>query len=395
MFDAESTGHAAMREYLGGLEAVNWGHTSGWIWSYPLRAALELAFANGDLTREGLVAAVEQLETVDYEGMLPEEAGRFAGEPNDTVFRDVVINRPDANAPSGVTMVEDFFVGPTAEAYDFSQPCQAAEIIAAYPSRSGAAVLLLADTTPSGSTPIELTHDGHLHLPGPDLDLAAAGLTESEAAACATLFALDPIPGNITVPTSRNVNDQKTATDEAGALVPEQTEARPVDHPAGPDSLLPKETEQYVAAAATTTADIDQLAPVTTHPRPDLSADAVSADVNAPADSDAAASEKDRAGGTAEYDDAALNDTVDSWYADDCPFPRLTLLGPLAARTNGDHKAVARRRPFYLELLTYLVLHPDGVTGAQMAEDFGLKIQRLRTDIAEVRKWLGTNPDTG
>lgn len=271
---------------------------------------------------------------------------------------------------------------------------QAAEIIAAYPSRSGAAVLLFADTAPPGSTPIDLTHDGRLHLPALDLDLIAAGLTESEAAACATLLALDPVPDNTTVPISRSANDQKTTTDEAGALVPDQTEARPVDQPAGPDSLLPKETKQYVAAAATTTVDIDQLAPVTTHPRPDLPADAEAADLNAPTDPDAAASEEDGVGGTAD-DDPTLNNTVDSWYDDDCPYPRLTLLGPLAARTHGDHKAVARRRPFYLELLTYLVLHPQGVTGAQMAEDFGLKIQRLRTDIAEVRKWLGTNPDTG
>ena len=280
----------------------------------------------------------------------------------------------------------------TSDHADLAQ--QVAEIIAAYPSRSGATVLLLADTIPPGSTPIALTHDGRLHLTVLDLDLTAAGLTESEAAACATLFALDPVPDNITLPTSKNANGRKATTDEAGALVPEQTEARPIDQPAGPGSLLPKETKQYVAAAATTTDDIDQLAPVTTHPRPDLSADAEPTDLNTPADP-AAASEKEGAGGTAEDDDASLNGTVDTWYDDDCPYPRLTLLGPLAARTHGDHKAVARRRPFYLELLTYLVLHPQGVTGAQMAEDFGLKIQRLRTDIAEVRKWLGTNPDTG
>ncbi|MER7604729.1 LysM peptidoglycan-binding domain-containing protein [Nocardioides sp. NPDC127503] len=279
----------------------------------------------------------------------------------------------------------------TSDHADLAQ--QAAEIIAAYPSRSGAAVLLLADRTPPGSTPIDLNQHGRLHLPALDLDLTAAGLTESEAAACATLFNLDPVPGNITVPISRNANDQKTTTDEAGALVPDQTEARPIDQPAGPDSLLPKETKQYVAAAATTTVDIDQLAPVRTRPRPGLSAAAESAGLNTSADHDAVASEEEGTEGT--DDDPTLDDAVDSWYDDGCPYPRLTLLGPLVARTHGDHNAVARRRPFYLELLTYLVLHPHGVTGAQMAEDFGLKIQRLRTDIAEVRKWLGTNPDTG
>jgi ABC-type branched-subunit amino acid transport system substrate-binding protein len=125
-FDADTPGHEAMRAALGEVDASD-GYTSGWVWSYPLRAVLEAAYDNGDLTRAGLVQAASELETVDYEGMLPEEAGRFAGEPNDTVFREIVINRPDASAPSGVTMVEDFFVGPTAEAYDFSEPCQAAE----------------------------------------------------------------------------------------------------------------------------------------------------------------------------------------------------------------------------------------------------------------------------
>jgi ABC-type branched-subunit amino acid transport system substrate-binding protein len=125
-FDADTPGHEAMREALGEVDA-NDGYTSGWVWSYPLRAVLEAAYENGDLTRAGLVQAASELETVDYEGILPEEAGRFAGEPNDTVFREIVINQPDADAPSGVTMVEDFFAGPTAEGHDFTEPCQAAE----------------------------------------------------------------------------------------------------------------------------------------------------------------------------------------------------------------------------------------------------------------------------
>jgi hypothetical protein len=71
-----------------------------------------------------LVEAASALETVDLEGMLPEEAGRFAGDPNDTVFRQIVINRPNKQAPSGVTLLEDFFVGPTAEAFEFTEPRQ-------------------------------------------------------------------------------------------------------------------------------------------------------------------------------------------------------------------------------------------------------------------------------
>ena len=124
-WDTDTPGHEAMREAVGDVDP-NDGYTSGWAWSYPLKAVLEAAYENGDLTRAGVVQAASELESVDYEGMLPEEAGRFAGEPNDTVFRQAVISRPDAAAPSGVTIVEDFFVGPTAEGYEFTEPCASA-----------------------------------------------------------------------------------------------------------------------------------------------------------------------------------------------------------------------------------------------------------------------------
>jgi ABC-type branched-subunit amino acid transport system substrate-binding protein len=125
-FDADTPGHQAMRDAVGDVDA-NDGYTAGWAWSYPLKALLESAHENGDLTRAGLVQAASELETIDYEGILPEDAGRFSGDPNETVFREIVINRPDKSAPSGVTMVEDFFAGPTAENFDFTEPCQAAE----------------------------------------------------------------------------------------------------------------------------------------------------------------------------------------------------------------------------------------------------------------------------
>ena len=66
---------------------------------------------------------MQSLETIDYEGMLPEEAGNRAGEPNDTLFRQTVLSEVDPEAPTGVTIMEDFFVGPTAEAYEFEGPC--------------------------------------------------------------------------------------------------------------------------------------------------------------------------------------------------------------------------------------------------------------------------------
>jgi ABC-type branched-subunit amino acid transport system substrate-binding protein len=124
-YGADTPGHRAMREAIGSAfrAGPSDGWTAGWVWSYPMKAALEKAVADKDLTRAGLLEAVKSLETVDYEGMLPAEAGRFGGEPADRVFRKSLIAKPDPSAPTGVTVAEDLFAGPTAEKHDFTKPC--------------------------------------------------------------------------------------------------------------------------------------------------------------------------------------------------------------------------------------------------------------------------------
>ncbi|WP_084960508.1 ABC transporter substrate-binding protein [Thermoactinospora rubra] len=121
-WDADTPGHKAMRDALGNV-TPNDGYTSGWAWSYPMKAALEKMVASGDISRKGLLAAVKSLSTVDYEGMLPPEAGNFAGDPNAATFRQTLINKVDETAPTGVRTVKDFFTGPTAQAYTMDGPC--------------------------------------------------------------------------------------------------------------------------------------------------------------------------------------------------------------------------------------------------------------------------------
>jgi ABC-type branched-subunit amino acid transport system substrate-binding protein len=116
-WDADTPGHNAMREALGTPDDVNDGYTIGWIWQYPLKAGLEAALANGDLTREGLVTAANSLETVDYEGMIPPEAGNYAGGP-DAQIRQSRVNAVDPESTTGISVVQDFFTGPTAEAWE-------------------------------------------------------------------------------------------------------------------------------------------------------------------------------------------------------------------------------------------------------------------------------------
>ncbi len=118
----DTPGHRALREALPGI-TPNDGYTAGWVWSYPMKAALEKAVADGDLTRAGLLKAVKSLPKVDYEGMLPDGAGNYAAGPNDGAVRVTAIYKPDQAAPTGVSRVRELFTGPTAAAYNLDRPC--------------------------------------------------------------------------------------------------------------------------------------------------------------------------------------------------------------------------------------------------------------------------------
>lgn len=118
----DTPGHAAMRKALAGAPAPSEGYTAGWVWSYPLKAALEKAAANKDLTRAGVLAAVRSLESVDYEGMLPSGAGNFKGGAG-SQLKTTGIHKPDTSAPTGVSIIKDLFVGPTAQSYTLDGPC--------------------------------------------------------------------------------------------------------------------------------------------------------------------------------------------------------------------------------------------------------------------------------
>lgn len=121
-FGTDTPGHDAMRTALGDVKP-NDGYTAGWVWSYPLLAALEKAGEDGDITRESLIEAAKNLSEVDYEGMLPAEAGATKGDPSEVAFRSSVISKVDKEAPTGVSIEQELTTGPTAEAYDFSEPC--------------------------------------------------------------------------------------------------------------------------------------------------------------------------------------------------------------------------------------------------------------------------------
>jgi ABC-type branched-subunit amino acid transport system substrate-binding protein len=119
-FGGESEAHEAMRESLDGELPTNDGFTFGWIWSYPLLAALEAAADNGDMTRAGLRSVTDGL-VVDYEGALPETT--LSDNPDETAIRTAVISVPDSEAPLNLSSIETGVTGDTADNYEYTQRC--------------------------------------------------------------------------------------------------------------------------------------------------------------------------------------------------------------------------------------------------------------------------------
>jgi hypothetical protein len=121
-WDTDSVGHEKMRAAITGAGAdPNDFFVTGWVSQYGVKAALEAALANGDLTRAGISAAAQTLTDVDYEGMMNPRS--YGGDPAIQAPRDTLMGGYDANSSTGISPVTEFFVGSTAGAYDFAGAC--------------------------------------------------------------------------------------------------------------------------------------------------------------------------------------------------------------------------------------------------------------------------------
>ncbi len=241
-----------------------------------------------------------------------------------------------------------------------------APLLAAPSSRVGTALVSLAAPVPE-STVFEVDHAGRLTAPALGLDLQAAGLTSEEAKACAAIVDLTRESQPVKVPSFEQAADGwRALADQGGALREELTHVRD-GGPAGDGSLLPESTEEYVEAAATTVEDVETLAPVV----------------------------PEQARRTVEEADPTLDQDVADWFDDESTRPRLMLYGAVSARAFGKvAPAITKRKPYFVEMLAYLVLHPKGETGAAVADAFAVAPSRARTDLGTLRDWLGMNPRT-
>ncbi len=130
--ESDTASHQALRDQLekmaGELESYNPDalsdfFTAGWMWSYPLEAALQAAYEAGDITRAGVFEAATSLTNVDYEGAMPPEAGDFTGEAANQSFNGTWIAAPDAEAATGVVTVTENFAGTTSAEFPFESAC--------------------------------------------------------------------------------------------------------------------------------------------------------------------------------------------------------------------------------------------------------------------------------
>lgn len=248
---------------------------------------------------------------------------------------------------------------------------QKATAIRAATDRPGATIVILHDRAHADDAVLDLTADGRLLVPHLGLTLRAAGLSATEAHATGALAHLtDTTIINLPMPVDHSsTGGMRSLMDTAGALREELVYPRQVGPtgPGGEESLLPDAAIEYEKAGATTVEDVEALAPHVT----------------------------DTVRHLVEAETSTLDDDVRLFFSDDCPLPRLMLLGPVVARTRGEATAGSNRRPYYTELLAYLALHPHGSTIGQLAEAFSIKEERMRNDLTILRRWLGKNPRTG
>lgn len=239
-------------------------------------------------------------------------------------------------------------------------------LIIDHPSRTGTAVLVVGE---SGAEPdaarLAFTAHGQARLAPAGLALIPAGLTPDEALGCAALLAQADTLTDEPVPTAGDTG-WRELTDAAGSLTPRNPPTA-VDDEAQPAC---DEVIDYDSAAALPPTVEDDAEWARLLPDPD---EAV-------------------AGRLRELDPTLDADLAD-WNDPDTRRPKLSLLGPVKVTARG--KAIAKRKPYYTEMLAYIALREHGATPDEVADAMNVSAQTVRTGITTIREWLGANPTTG
>ncbi|MDN5715651.1 MAG: LysM peptidoglycan-binding domain-containing protein [Janibacter sp.] len=244
---------------------------------------------------------------------------------------------------------------------------QLLDLLATHAGHTGASVVVRGESERTEGLEVHVSAEGRITIPSVGLELVAVGLTSDEARGCAAVLAQGEQLDDVAIPVREDVTEGwRTWTDEAGALREEHVKAREeADDREETDSVLQHADAEYIHTGATTSEDLQALSP------------------RVPA----------RVSHAVREADPQLDADLAAWWDADCHLPRLTLLGPVSARTRGH--AVTKRKPYYTEMLAYLATRPTGATPNEVADAFGITPAKTRDYVNIVRDWLGTNPNTG
>lgn len=244
---------------------------------------------------------------------------------------------------------------------------QLRELLAEHAGRTGASIVVRAGATSGTAMEIQATEEGRILIPAAGLDLVGVGLTIDEATGCAALLAQsEDEEADVPIPAAAPGEQEswRDWSDQGGAIRPEHTLPREQTHETSV-TLLPEDDDDYVEAAATTAADLSQLSPRVQSAVAQQVLDA----------------------------DPTLDADLAAWWDPEAHVPKLTLLGPVKAKTWG--KPLAVRKAYLTELLAYLALRPQGVPTAEIAETFEITETKTRDYIGRCREWLGQDAATG
>lgn len=123
---ADSPGNELVREIMTSAGAAPLDYYGeGFVEAQILEAALRAAYAAGDMTQSGVLAAAKSLDSVDFAGLAPNE--KYTGTPDEQLQRVTVITRPSiadlAAGGSGTIVLEAGYTSDIAAAYDFQTAC--------------------------------------------------------------------------------------------------------------------------------------------------------------------------------------------------------------------------------------------------------------------------------
>lgn len=241
---------------------------------------------------------------------------------------------------------------------------QLVRLVTHHSGRTATAVMLPGQDHAEGFE-IHIDERRQLTIPAVNLTVQAVGLTAAEAHGCAALLAHADADTDEAAPDLAGNQTWQSMATATGSLRDQYRFSRATSTLEPSGSLLEDADHAYTSVAATTSADLEALAPkVTVTVRDEVAAA-----------------------------DPTLDSDLEEWTSEHCVRPRLTLLGPVGARTSGN--ALDRRKPFYTELFAYLATRPYGATTDEVATAFDINTSRVRTDVNKLRDWLGVNPATG